>query len=60
MNRSVPVNRDLRSVSFKYLGRIRNEMAKAREAGPHTVRGIALDQAWKFLNRIYKKAKNQG
>ena len=59
MNRLTPVNRDLRLVSFRYLGRIRNEMHKAKNAKTHSARGTALDQATEFLERVYKKAEAQ-
>lgn len=51
-----PVNPNLRIISFKYLGRIRNELAKATKAKTHTERGRALDKATKFVEHLYKEA----
>jgi hypothetical protein len=48
---------DLRPVSFRYLGRIRNELAKTRTAKTHEARGKALDRVTKFVEHIYKEAK---
>lgn len=61
MDRSAPpTSRDLRSVKLTYLGRIRGELAKAMNAKTHKDRGVALDQATKFFERLYKDAKDQG
>jgi hypothetical protein len=54
-----PTNRDLRRVSFRYLGRIRNELAKMINAKTHEARGRALDQVMKFFEHLYREAKAQ-
>jgi hypothetical protein len=54
-----PPNRDLRPVSFRYLGRIRNELAKTMTAKTHESRGKALDRVMKFVEHIYKEAEAQ-
>jgi hypothetical protein len=58
-NRVPMTNHDLRPVSFKYLGRIRNELAKTMTAKTHEARGKALDQVTKFVERIYKEAETR-